>query len=67
VSLSPAAMDTLERARSVYSPAGWCSPAPRPRQSSDARDDTGGRREAALWDRCTVHGFCSSFRDWASE
>ena len=28
VPLSPAAMDTLERVRSLHSPAGWCFPAP---------------------------------------
>ncbi|MCY4120535.1 MAG: tyrosine-type recombinase/integrase, partial [Acidobacteria bacterium] len=34
VPLSPAAMDTLERARSLHSPAGWCS---RPRRAPVVR------------------------------
>ena len=39
-------------------------PGPGARGSPDARDDAGPRREAAVR---RVHGFRSSFRDWASE
>ena len=42
-------------------------PGPGARGQEDTRDDTGVRREAPLRARCTVHGFRSSFRDWASE
>ena len=67
VPLSPAAMDTLERARSLDSPAGWCFPAPA-RGSRQMHATTLAQVVRRLYgDRCTVHGFRSSFRDWASE
>ena len=67
VPLSPAAMDTLERARSLHSPAGWCFPAPT-RASRQMQATTLAQVVRRLYrDRCTVHGFRSSFRDWASE
>ena len=67
VPLSPAAMDTLERARSLHSPAGWCFPAPS-RGSRQMHATTLAQVVRRLYgDRCTVHGFRSSFRDWASE
>ena len=67
VPLSPAAMDTLERARSLHSPAGWCFPAPS-RASRQMHATTLAYVVRRLYgDRCTVHGFRSSFRDWASE
>ena len=60
-------MDGLERAGSLYSPAGWCFPAP---------SRAGRQRHATTLahvvrrrygDRCKVHCFRSSFRDRASE
>ena len=54
VPLSAAAVETLERARSLHSPAGWCFPAPGARGQEDTRDDAGVRREAAL--RGPLHG-----------
>ena len=67
VPLSAAAMDTLERARSLYSPAGWCFPAPSG-ASRQMHATTLAQVVRRLYGgRCTVHGFRSSFRDWASE
>ncbi len=67
VPLSPAAMDTLERARELYSPAGWCFPAPT-RGGRQMHPTTLAQVVRMLYrGRCTVHGFRSSFRDWASE
>ena len=67
VPLSSAAMDTLERARSLESPAGWCFPAPA-RASRQMHATTLAQVMRRLYGgRCTVHGFRSSFRDWASE
>ena len=66
VPLSLAAMDTLERARSLSSPAGWCFPAPS-RAGRQMHATTLAQVVRRLYgDRCTVHGFRSSFRDWAS-
>ena len=67
VPLSPAAMDTLERARELHSPAGWCFPAPT-RAGKQMHATTLAQVVRSLYrGRCTVHGFRSSFRDWASE
>ena len=67
VPLSPAAVETLERARSLHSPAGWCFPAPA-RAARRIHATTLAYVVKRLYgDRCTVHGFRSSFRDWASE
>ncbi len=67
VPLSPAAMETLERVRGLHSPAGWCFPAPT-RASRQMHATTLAQTVRRLYgDRCTVHGFRSSFRDWASE
>ena len=67
VPLSPAAMDTLERARRLHSPAGWCFPAPT-RAGKQMHATTLAQVVRRLYGgRCTVHGFRSSFRDWASE
>ena len=67
VPLSPAAVETLERARSLHSPAGWCFPAPA-RAARKIHATTLAYVVKRLYgDRCTVHGFRSSFRDWASE
>ena len=65
--LSPAAMETLERVRGLPSPAGWCFPAPT-RASRQMHATTLAQTLRRLYGgRCTVHGFRSSFRDWASE
>ena len=67
VPLSAAAMDTLERARGLHSPAGWCFPAPA-RAGKQMHASTLAQVVRTLYGgRCTVHGFRSSFRDWASE
>ncbi len=67
VPLSPAAMDTLERVRSLPSPAGWCFPAPY-RSRNQMHATTLAQVVRRIYgNRCTLHGFRSSFRDWASE
>ncbi|MYN67491.1 MAG: tyrosine-type recombinase/integrase [Acidobacteria bacterium] len=67
VPLSRAATDTLERVRSLHSPAGLCFPSPI-RASKQLCPSTLKTAMKQLYgDRCTVHGFRSSFRDWASE
>ena len=67
VPLSRAAVETLEVARRMLGPSGWCFPSPtRPGQEINA--GTLAKFLRRLYgDRCTVHGFRSSFRDWASE
>ena len=67
VPLSPAAMATLERARRLHSLDGWCFPAPT-RASRQIHATTLAHVVRTIYgSRCTVHGFRSSFRDWASE
>ena len=67
VPLSRAAIDTLEAVRSLHSPAGWCFPSPT-RAVKEIQVPTLAQVLKRLYgDRCTVHGFRSSFRDWASE
>ena len=67
VPLSPAAMETLEGARSLHSPAGWCFPSPT-RAGKEVHASTLAQVLRRIYgDRCTVHGFRSSFRVWASE
>ena len=67
VPLSAAAMDTLERARKLHSPAGWCFPTPT-RASKQMHATSLAHVVRTIYEgRCTVHGFRSSFRDWASE
>ena len=67
VPLSAAAVDTLERARKLHSPAGWCFPAPT-RASKQMHATSAAHVVRTIYQgRCTVHGFRSSFRDWASE
>ena len=67
VPLSRAAIDTLEAVRSLHSPAGWCFPSPT-RAVKEIQVSTLAQVLKRLYgDRCTVHGFRSSFRDWASE
>ena len=67
VPLSAAAMDTLERARKLHSPAGWCFPAPTRASKQMHATSLAHVVRTIYGGRCTVHGFRSSFRDWASE
>ena len=67
VPLSPAALETLNSARSLHSPADLCFPAPA-RAGKEVHASTLVQVLKRIYgDRCTVHGFRSSFRDWASE
>ena len=67
VPLSPAAIDTLKEVKSLHSPAGWCFPSP-VRARKEIQVSTLAQVLRRIYgDRCTVHGFRSSFRDWASE
>ena len=52
--LSPAAMETLERARRLHSTAGWCFRDPDAREQADARGDAGTGRADDL--RGPLHG-----------
>ena len=67
VPLSRAAMDTLEVVRSLQYPAGWCFPSPT-RAGKHIQVSTLAQVVKRIYgDRCTVHGFRTSFRTWASE
>ena len=65
--LSPASVETLEAVRKLHSPAGWCFPSPLRAGKAVAGTSMAKVLKAIYGDRCTVHGFRSSFRDWASE
>ncbi len=67
VPLSPASVETLEAVRKLHSPAGWCFPAPTRAGKVIAATSMVKILKGIYGDRCTVHGFRSSFRDWASE
>ena len=67
VPLSPAALEALEAARSLHSPAGWCFPAPTRAGKAIHGTTLAHVLRRLFGDRCTLHGFRSSFRDWASE
>ena len=68
VPLSDAALDVLEQARALDDGSGLVFPSPA-RRGKAMSDMTLTKvlRDNGLSDRCTVHGFRSSFRDWASE
>ena len=67
VPLSRAAMETLESTKSLHGPAGLCFPAPI-RAGTEMHASTLAKALRQIYgDRCTVHGFRSSSRDWASE
>ena len=67
VPLSRAAMATLEDVRRLHSPVGWCFPSPT-RAGKHIQVSTLAQVLRRIYgDRCTVHGFRSSFRVWASE
>ena len=67
VPLSPAALEALEAARSLHSPSGWCFPAPTRAGQAIHGTTLAHVLRRLFGDRCTLHGFRSSFRDWASE
>ena len=67
VPLSPASLATLESMRKLHSPAGLCFPSPTRAGRTMASPSMANALKAIYGDRCTVHGFRSSFRDWASE
>ena len=67
VPLSPASVETLEAVRELHSPAGLCFPSPARAGKAIAASSMAQALKAIYGDRCTVHGFRSSFRDWASE
>ena len=68
VPLSPRAMEILEEARSIRDRSDLVFPSPR-RGGEVLSDETLRRllRGFGFADRTTVHGFRSSFRDWAAE
>ena len=67
VPLSPASVETLEAVRELHRPAGWCFPSPTRAGKVIAASSMAKALKPIYGDRCTVHGFRSSFRDWASE
>ena len=67
VPLSAASVETLAAVRKLHSPAGWCFPSPLRAGKAVAGTSMAKALKAIYGDRCTVHGFRSSFRDWASE
>ena len=68
VPLSDAVVDVLEHARMLDNESGLIFPSPmkRGRPLSDMTL-TKVLRDTGLAERCTVHGFRSSFRDWCAE
>ena len=67
VPLSSASVETLEAVKKLHSPAGWCFPSPTRVGKAIAASSMAQAPKAIYGDRCTVHGFRSSFRDWPSE
>ena len=68
VPLSDAAMELLEQAQSLDDGSGLIFPSPvREGQPLSDMSLTQVLRKTDLADRATVHGFRSSFRDWAAE
>ena len=66
--LSDAALAVLERVRSLRDESDLIFPSPaRPRRPMSDMTLTKVLRDTGLADRATVHGFRSSFRDWAAE
>ena len=66
--LSDAAMAVLEQAREIRDGSGLVFPSPaRPGRPLSDMAMTKLLRDVGLADRATVHGFRSSFRDWAAE
>ena len=68
VPLSNAAIEVLERPRSIDDGSGWVFPSPlRPGAPLSENTLTDVLKRVGLHDRATVHGFRSSFRVWAAE
>ena len=68
VPLSDAALDVLERARELDDGSGLVFPsASRPGKPLSENGLTKVLRDNGLADRATVHGFRSSFRDYAAD
>ena len=68
VPLSDAALAVLERAQSLSGASGLVFPSPRkPGRPLSDMTLTKVLRDMGLAERTTVHGFRSSFRDWAAE
>ena len=68
VPLSDAALKVLERVRSLRDESDLIFPSPaRPRRPMSDMTLTKVLRDTGLADQGTVHGFRSSFRDWAAE
>ena len=68
VPLSDAALAVLEGVRSLSDESDLLFPSPaRPRRPMSDMTLTKVLRDTGLADRATVHGFRSSFRDWAAE
>lgn len=68
VPLSAPVIELLERARPLRTESGLLFPSPN-RRGKPMSDMTLMKllRDTGLAERCTVHGFRSTFRDWASE
>ena len=70
IPLSPAALAVLEQARALDDGSGLLFPSPRKQGrelSTMTLTLTKVLRDTGLAERCTVHGFRSSFRDWCAE
>ena len=68
VPLPDAAVGVLEQARALDDGSGLLFPSPRKRgRPLSDMTLTKVLRDTALAERCTVHGFRSSFRDWCRE
>ena len=67
VPLSDAAVAVLERARILEERPTWCSRVHQAGQPLSNMTLTKVLRDTGLADRCVVHGFRSSFRDWCAE
>lgn len=68
VPLSDASLKVLERVRSLRDESDLIFPSPaRPQRPMSDMTLTKVLRDTGLADRATVHGFRSSFRDWAAE
>ena len=67
VPLSPAAVETLERARRLHGSDDLCFPGRTSGSGKIDQSTLGYAVRRICGNRCTVHGFRSSFRDWARE
>ena len=68
VPLSDAALDVLEKARTLEDGSGLAFPSPsRPGRQLSDMSLTKVLRDTGLAERATVHGFRTSFRTWAAE